>query len=532
DLQQKVQDQEKDRTRFIEEVKKVLAHELNQAGLTQFVLQGRSKHLWSIYRKMKTRNLEFSQIYDILAFRVIVENVSQCYSVLGLVHSIWKPIPGRFKDFIAMPKANGYQSLHTTVIGPNGQRIEIQIRTHEMHQVAERGIAAHWRYKEQGFGVDPLSAQRFDWLRSLLEWQRSVKNSEEFLDSVKTDLFESEIYVFTPKGDVKEFPEGASIIDFAYAIHTDVGNKCVGAKVNGKMVPIRYILQNGDTVEVITSPTQKPSKDWLKLAVTNRAKSKIRNFVREEQRQQALLLGKELVEREFRKFGATASRYLGKEDDPNLQKMMSDLGLHRIDDIYIRVGYGRLEPKTLLERLAPDLTKNASAKNQEEKKPGFIRRFFEGNKIRKSQSLIRVSGMDDMLVHFARCCHPIPGDNIVGFITRGRGITIHRADCPKAFQFDAERRIDVEWNVDGSKAIERVVKIQVVSQDSKGLLKQIAEAFAANQMNIEGAQIHTTKDAKAISVFTASVANTAQVSQLIQAIQKIKGIIEVKRVIG
>jgi len=529
DLQQKVLARQKDHNKFIDEIKKILSEELKKAGFHKFDIQGRSKHLWSIYRKMQARNMDYSQIYDLMAFRVVVESVSECYAVLGLVHSIWKPIPGRFKDFIAMPKTNGYQSLHTTVVGNNGERIEIQIRTFDMHQVAEKGIAAHWKYKERDRKLNQQTVEQFDWIRSLLEWQKNVKSSEEFLDSVKTDLFESEIYVFTPRGDVKEFPAGSTAIDFAYSIHTDVGHHCVGAKVNGKMVPLRYHLRNGDTVEVVTSPSQKPSKDWLKFCVTNRAKSKIRNYIREEQRVQALAVGKELLEREFRKYGAVLSRYLGKEKEGEVASFLSDFGLPKIEDLFIRVGYGRLEPKIVVERVAPELLKTTPGKPETK---SFLTQVFDSVRKKKTNSLITVSGMDDMLVHFARCCNPIPGDAIVGFITRGRGITVHRSDCPKAFQFDNERQIDVEWNIEAAKLVDRTVKIQVISQDSPGLLKQIAEAFSAQQMNIEGAQIRTTKDLKAVSIFTVSAQSAKQVQDVIVALHKVKGVIEAKRLIG
>lgn len=526
DLQQKVLAKQKDQNRFIDEVKKAISEELKKAGFHKFDIQGRSKHLWSIYRKMQARNMDYSQIYDIMAFRLVVESVSQCYAVLGLVHSLWKPIPGRFKDFIAMPKTNGYRSLHTTVVGSTGERIEIQIRTFDMHQIAEKGIAAHWKYKERDRKISQQTGEQFDWIRSLLEWQKNVKNSEEFLDSVKTDLFESEIYVFTPKGDVKEFPDGSTAIDFAFSIHTDVGNRCVGAKVNGKIVPLRYQLQNGDTVEVITAPNQKPSKDWIKFCVTNRAKSKIRNFIREEQRVHAVAVGKELLEREFRKHGAALSRYTGKDKESEVSGFLSDFGLAKLEDLYIRVGYGRMETRTVVERIAPELLKLPEVKDEGK---GFLTQVFDSARKRKSNSLVRVSGMDDMLVHFARCCNPIPGDPIVGFITRGRGITVHRSGCSKGFQFDNERQIEVEWNTEGSKAADRVVKIQVVSQDSQGLLKQIAEAFSAQQMNIEGAQIQTTKDMKAVSTFTVSAQSAKQVQSAIAALHKVKGVIEVKR---
>ena len=372
-LSQKVDLLEKDQARYIDDVKRIVSKELEGSGFRNFEVLGRSKHLWSIYRKMTNRNIDFEQVNDVLAFRVIVDTISQCYEVLGHVHSIWKPIPGRFKDFIAMPKANDYQSLHTTVVGPGGERIEIQIRTKQMNLIAERGIAAHWKYKERG-KVDDETSQKFDWLRDLLNWQSTVRDADELLDTVKTDLFESEIYVFTPKGDVKEFPDGATPLDFAYSVHTDVGHKCVGARINGKMVPLKYRLKNGDSVEIVTSNTQAPSKDWLKMCVTNRAKSKIRAFVKEEQRKRSLILGKELVDREFRKFGAAASRYVGKGEE--WAALLKDFGLHNADEVFVRVGYGKMEPKHILERLAPEL-KNLDVKPKEESEPSFIQKVLK-----------------------------------------------------------------------------------------------------------------------------------------------------------
>ena len=528
-LVQKVESKEKDQKHYIDEVISEIKSELQKNDFKDIDVQGRSKHLWSIYRKMATRNIDYEQVYDVLAFRVLVDSISQCYEVLGLVHSLWKPIPGRFKDFIAMPKANHYQSLHTTVFGPGGERIEIQIRTKDMHLVAERGIAAHWRYKERG-KVSEDTSKQFEWLKDLVTLHQQTGNSDEFLDTVKTDLFESEIYVFTPKGDVREFPDGATPIDFAYSVHTDVGNKCVGARINGKMVPLKYRLQNGDTIEIVTAKTQTPSKDWLKFCVTNRAKSKIRAFVKEEQQKRSLVLGKELVEREFRKFGAAAVRYLKGED---YDKLLKDYGIHDGDELFIRVGYGKIEPRTIVERLGPDLLHQPKEAPAAKEDPSFMQKVLKAaqQKIKKSGSLITVSGMDDVLVHYAKCCHPIPGDSIVGFITRGRGITVHRSDCRKAFEFDQIRRVDVEWTsktaTDGQ---ERVVRVQVVSQDMPGLLKSMSEAFASQGININNASVRVTKDKKAICIFDASVKNTTQLTQVIHELQKIKGVIGVARV--
>ncbi|MEK2690627.1 RelA/SpoT family protein [Bdellovibrio sp. GT3] len=526
ELVQQIKKTEAEQNRYIDDVKSLIGKELSKVGF-KFEVFGRSKHLWSVYRKMQSRSLDYDQVYDVLAFRVIVESVAECYAALGLVHSLWKPIPGRFKDFIAMPKANNYQSLHTTVIGPGGERIEIQIRTSAMHLVAEMGIAAHWKYKERG-KMESDDLQQANWLRDLVSWHQQVRSPDEFLDTVKTDLFESEIYVFTPTGEVREFPEGATPVDFAYAVHTELGNKCVGARVNGKMVPLKHQMSNGDTVEIITGKGQEPSKDWLKFVVTNKAKAKIRAFVKEEQRRRSIILGKELVEKEFRKFGMAAAKYL---KGPAFEEYLKDNGLKDLEELFVTVGYGKLETRHLVEKFSPEGLAKEAAKTEDST---FMERVMRAatHKTRKTNSLVSVDGMDDMLVHYAKCCHPIPGDPIVGFISRGRGITIHRSDCSKAFEFDQLRKVDVTWNVkvagDGQ---ERIVRLKIISQDNPGLLKSMSEAFAQSGINIQSAQIRTTKDKKAVCNFEVSVKDAVQLNQAIYEIQKIKGIIGVTRVI-
>lgn len=526
ELAQKVKKTEAERNRYIGDVKALISAELHKANF-KFDVYGRSKHLWSIYKKMQSRNIDYEQLYDVLAFRVIVETVAECYGVLGLVHSLWKPIPGRFKDFIAMPKMNKYQSLHTTVIGPGGERIEIQIRTREMHLVAERGIAAHWKYKERGKFSDEAELDQVNWLKDLVNAHQQAKSAGEFLDSVKTDLFDSEIYVFTPKGDVREFPEGATPLDFAYAVHTELGNTCVGARVNGKMVPLRYHLQNGDTIEIVTSKTQAPSKDWLKFAVTNKAKQKIRQFVKEEQRRRSLALGKDLVEKEFRKLGMAAVKYLKGSE---FEDFLRENGLKDVEELYVKVGYGRLEPRHLVNRLSPATMAKEAAKTEEST---FMERVVKAaaQKTRRSNSLVSVDGMDDVLVHFAKCCHPIPGDPIAGFISRGRGITVHRADCPKGFELDQLRKVDVAWtSAEASEGQERMVRVRVISHDVPGLLKSMSEVFSVQGINIESAQIRTTKDKKAVCNFEVSVRDATQLNNAIYELQKIKGILGVTRV--
>lgn len=526
-LVQKLKKSEAETNRYIDEVRKQIGEVLGKTNLKHEVY-GRSKHLWSIYRKMTSRDLDYDQVYDILAFRVLVNSIPECYEALGYIHSIWKPVPGRFKDFIAMPKNNNYQSLHTTVVGPGGDRIEIQIRTEEMHLIAERGIAAHWKYKEKGGGSSNKTEAQAAWLRELVQWHQNVRNPEEFLDTVKTDLFESEIYVFTPNGDVREFPDGATPLDFAYGIHSDLGNMCVGARVNGKMVPLKYRMQNGDTIEIVTAKNQVPSKDWLKLVVTSKAKSKIRQFVKEEQRKRSLVLGKDLVEKEFRKFGAAAIKHLQGD---NFTTFLKDFGLHSLDEMYIKVGYGKLEPRNIVERLLPDFNQQT----ERTEKQTFMDRVVKAaqTKIKKSKSIVSVDGMDDVLVHFAKCCSPIPGDSIVGFISRGRGVTIHRSDCKKGFELDQLRKVEVEWtSKHAALGQERNVKLKVLSQDVTGLLKMMSEAFAVHGINIESAQVRTTKDKKAICIFEISVRDSTQLSQAILELQKIRGILGVERVMS
>ena len=527
-LAQKIAKKKREREKYIDEVRKLLSGELTGRTQTKFEVTGRPKHLYSIYRKMQIRSIDYEQVYDVLAFRVCVNSIPECYEVLGLVHSLWKPIPGRFKDFIAMPKANNYQSLHTTVIGPGGERIEIQIRTYEMHLVAERGIAAHWQYKEESRGgdVDGEVADKFNWLRELVNMHQSTHSSDEFLENVKTDLFDAEIYVFTPKGDVKEFPEGATPIDFAYSVHTDVGHKVVAARVNGRLVPLKYRLKNGDSVEVITSKNQTPSKDWLKFCITTRAKSKIRAHVKTEQRKRAAEIGHQLLEKAFRKKGVNYTKYM---QGPEFEKLCKDNGANSVDDLLIRLGYGKMVPQQIVERLIPEEKETVSAVEEES---SFLARALKSavNKRKKSTSPIRVDGMEDLLVRFGRCCTPIPGDPIMGFITRGRGITIHRADCSKSFELDQARRIDVEWNEDKGQDEGRLVRVRVVSHDVPGLLRSMTEVFSVAGINIHNAQARTTKDRKAICIFDVSVRNTSQLSDVMSTLMKINGIIGVTRI--
>jgi GTP pyrophosphokinase len=526
-LAQKVAKKKREREKYIDDVKKILTSELEKRTRIKFEVTGRPKHLWSIYRKMHSRNIDYEQVYDVLAFRVNVNSIAECYEVLGLVHSLWKPIPGRFKDFIAMPKTNNYQSLHTTVIGPQAERIEIQIRTFEMHLIAEKGIAAHWQYKEAADGdVDQDSVNRFNGLRELIKEHQQTTNPDEFLENIKSDLFDTEIYVFTPKGDVKEFPEGATPIDFAFAVHTDVGNHIVSARVNGKLVSLKHRLKNGDTIEVITSKSQWPSKDWLKSCITTKAKSKIRAFVKAEERKRAQEIGQDMLDKFFRKAGFSLQRAIEK---PEFEKFRKDHGCAIPEDVYVKVGYGTITPQTVMEGLHLEAP---AVKETPKEETSYIKKAFQAAIGRKKStaSLIRVDGMNDVLVRFAKCCNPIPGDSILGFITLGRGIVIHRADCPKAFELDQDRRIDVEWSGTQAESAARTVTVRVLSHDTPGLLKGMSEVFAIHGINILNAQARTTKDLKAICTFDVSIRNTQQLSQVMSDLGKLKGVIGVTRI--
>lgn len=521
-LAQQVAMKKKEREKYIEDVKKILDNEMKKE-IVGVEVQGRPKHLYSIYKKMQERNIEFEQIHDVLAFRIIVGSVAQCYEALGVVHSMYKPVPGRFKDYIAMAKTNNYQSLHTTVIGPEAERIEIQIRTQQMHDVAERGIAAHWNYKLGG-SIDDKTIQQFNWIQDVLSEQNHVGDSSEFLENIKTDLFDAEIYVFTPKGDVFELPEGATPLDFAYAIHTNVGAKTVGAKIDGRMVPLKHILKNGDTVEILTSTTQRPSKDWLKMCVTSRAQSKIRSFIRTEERKRATEIGKELLEKEMRSRSLSPDKYFKGQ---SLEKIKEKMKVVELEELFMQVGYGKVLAHEVADLFAPAIPKTPEAE-----KETFIQKVFKSaaTKRKKSDSLVIVDGMSDLLVRYGKCCQPIPGDPIIGFISRGRGVTVHQASCPKVFSMDNDRQVDVSWNNQSESG--GMTKVRIVCQDSPGLLQKLSEPFATSGVNIYNAKIRTNKDQKAICIFDVKVKDTNQLLTVIQNLQKIKGVIKVDRVTG
>ncbi len=518
EIQKKIARKEKERSRYIDEVKRILLKKLYENHIEAEVT-GRIKQIYSLYQKMKEQNIDLDQVYDITAFRVIVNTIKECYDVLGIIHSLWKPIPGKFKDYIGLPKENMYQSLHTSVIGPYGERIEIQIRTWEMHKIAEEGIAAHWKYKE-GKPLDEEEDKRFSWLRQLLEWQRDLKDDMEFMESVKVDLFPNEVYIFTPKGEVKVFPVGATPIDFAYSIHSDVGHHCAGAKVNGKLVPLKYELKSGDTVEIITSPNQKPSKDWLKFVKTSRAKTKIRQWFKAEEREKSIALGKEILEKELRKFDLTLAKLMKSGE---LLKVALEFSFQDVDDLIAAVGYGKVTANQILGKIIPP----EKLEEKEEKEEGRLKGLLR--KIRRAggREAILIKGIDNVMVRYARCCNPVPGDKVVGFITRGRGVTIHTADCQNIMDDDPNRRVEVEW--DSTKEYTYPVRIRIYSEDKKGLLAEITSSISSNEANITNASVNTTEDHKAIGLFELQVSDLNHLNKVIKGIERIKGVYRVER---
>ncbi|HEY7585866.1 MAG TPA: bifunctional (p)ppGpp synthetase/guanosine-3',5'-bis(diphosphate) 3'-pyrophosphohydrolase [Candidatus Deferrimicrobiaceae bacterium] len=508
-------ERKRDRESHVSGVIELLGKKLSEAGVDASVT-GRPKHIAGVFHKMARQGIEFDQVYDFIGFRIIAKSVRDCYEALGIVHSLWKPVPGRFKDYIAMPKPNLYQSLHTTVFGPSAELMEIQIRTEEMHAIAEYGVAAHWKYKE-GKPIIGKGDQMFLWLRQILELQQDMKDPREFLNTVKVELFPEEVYVFTPRGDVKELPIGATTIDFAYAIHTEVGNQCVGAKVNGKMVPLKTALKNGDVVEIITHPAHKPSKDWLKIAKTSRALNKIRAYVREEQQERSLALGRQILERELRKYSLSVNKVLKARE---FEEVLQETRLKTADDYCIALGYGKMSLVPLLRRLVPP--EQLQEKVKESRLGALIKRVTT-----KRPSAVVVKGMDDLFIRLGNCCHPVPGDPIVGFITRGRGVTIHAKDCPKALENDPARAIDVAWEA-GSKA-SHPVKLKVVCADKPGLLADISRTITASEVDIRRAVVMTTRDQRAICNFEVSVNDAQHLAALIKSIEKVKNVYSVER---
>jgi GTP pyrophosphokinase len=518
ELSQKVARTKKERERYVEKVRGIIIQKLDEFSIKGDVT-GRIKQLSSIYQKMRRQGVEFHDVYDITAFRIIVGTVKECYEALGIIHSLWSPVPGRFDDYIALPKGNMYQSLHTTVIGPYGERIEIQIRTWEMHMIAEEGIAAHWKYKENG-KINEKDEKQFSWLRQLLEWQMDLEDNREFLQTVKVDLFPTEVYVFTPRGEVREFPKGATPVDFAYSIHTDVGHQCVRAKVNGRLVPLNYQFKNGDTVEIIASAKHHPSRDWLKFVKTSRAKAKILQWVKAQQREKSIALGRNLCERDFKRFGLKFSQYW---KPGAFEKVAHEFSLNNGEELLASIGYGKITTQQVIGRLAPEKLRMDEKKEPQGGLGKVIKRMTS-----RPKGLVKIDGIDDVLMSFAGCCSPLPGDQIVGFITRGRGVTIHTTDCINALAADSRRCVEARWALDGETAFP--TKIRIYSADKKGMLADISSAISSYEVNITGAQIKTTGDGNAESTFDIEIGNLKQLKKVITSLQKIEGVMKVERI--
>jgi guanosine-3',5'-bis(diphosphate) 3'-pyrophosphohydrolase len=500
-----------DREMLVSDLREILARELEKVGI-QADITGRPKHIYSVWQKMTRENKDFSEIYDLSAIRVHVDSVRDCYGVLGVVHSLWKPVPGRFKDYVAMPKSNGYQSLHTTVITHTGEPIEIQIRTHEMHRVAEFGVAAHWTYKERG--KDASFDQKLSWLRSLLEWQNEVGDAESFLDTVKVDLFQDEVYVFTPKGDVLNLPADSSPVDFAYRIHTEVGHRCIGAKVNGRMVPLNYELQNGEIVEILTSKgPHGPSRDWLNFVKSASAKERIRKWFKSQRREENVAKGRDLLDKELNRMHRVNLADLA---DAKLAEIATLHKYNAIDDFLAAIGYGDLSPHSVVMRMALSLDT-----------PGELHEIPLIPNVQPTPRVL-VRGEKGILTKIAPCCQPVPGDAIVGYTTRGRGVTVHRVDCINAVNAqDQARVVPVDWDSEATHLYPVAIKIE--AWDRQGLLRDIATVVAENRVNMSSLEVHVYDDKTAVVSTTVEIDSLAQLSRLMEKLEGVKDVHTVAR---
>ncbi|TDX48002.1 RelA/SpoT family protein [Orenia marismortui] len=508
-----------EREAYIEEAIKRLNTKLTEVDI-EADIYGRPKHLYSIYQKMIKGGKEFNEIYDLTALRVIVSSVKECYQVLGIIHELWSPMPGRIKDYVAMPKSNMYQSLHTTVIGSKGEPLEIQIRTWEMHRTAEYGIAAHWRYKE-GNRKDEDFERKISWLRQLLEWQKDLSDAKEFMENLKIDLFEDEVFVFTPKGDVISLPQGASPVDFAYNIHTDIGHTCVGAKVNGKIVSLEYRLKNGDIVEVLTSTNSGPSRDWLNFVKTSRAKSKIKHWFKEQRKEEASVKGKEMLESKLKKEHINLKE---SEKNKKLEEIAKGLGVANIEGLYAAISYNKFSVSQIVRKLIPEEKKDCPK--------------YELNKLKKKRNIrrnpqnkgIKVKGIDGLLVRISKCCNPVPGDNIIGYITRGRGVSVHREDCPNLHNLEEteqERIIDVEWYVDQQTSYEVELKIEALNKRS--LLNDVTTVISEAKVNITSINARIKKDISATINLSLEISSLEHMKDIINKLEAIEGVLNVQR---
>ena len=512
-LMKKIRARRAERDQTIERLRVPLTEELKSAGIVEFEITGRPKNLWSIHKKMKRREKPFEEIYDLLAVRVLVDSVADCYHALGIIHHQWTPLQERIKDYIASPKSNGYQSLHTTVFGPGGQLYEIQIRTRDMHRTAEYGIAAHWLFKE-GKAPDELD-RHLAWFRQLLELQQDAHSPEEFLEFLKVDLYQDEIFVFTPRGDVKRLPKEATPIDFAFAVHTEVGYRCNGARVNGRIAPLHRPLKNGDTVEVLTSPQARPSRDWLAHVHTGRARHKIRQWIRQEEHTKSLVLGKEILDREVRR------RRLAAPDEEQLASAAATLSLGSAEQLVAVLGRGDVALGLVMRALFPDLP----SEDLQPPKPTAFGRVIQRLRLGRG---IRIQGVDGLMVRYAQCCQPVPGDPVVGYVTQGRGISIHRSDCPNLLPLsaEAERRVEIDWQESEGETF--VVRLVVAGEDRRGLYADICEAVSQTGTSLRHAEL-SSRDGVVFGHLLVEVENQTHLNKVLRAVRRVKGVTEIAR---
>ncbi|MFO7840457.1 MAG: bifunctional (p)ppGpp synthetase/guanosine-3',5'-bis(diphosphate) 3'-pyrophosphohydrolase [Desulfosalsimonadaceae bacterium] len=516
-IQQLISKEQDQREHYVETVKQIIAEKMEEAGLPARV-SGRYKQFYSIYQKMIEQDLSFEEVYDIIAFRIILDTIPQCYEALGIIHARWRPVPTKFKDYIGFPKPNGYKSLHTTVIGPYGERMEVQIRTEKMERVANSGIAAHWSYKE-GRIADKESINNFEWIQNLVEnHQDNYGDPEEFLENVRIDLFPAEVYVFTPQGEVKNLPRGSTPVDFAYMIHTDVGHQCTGAKVNGRLVPLQYELRTGEIVEIITTKGHKPSRDWLNFVKTGKARSRIRQWIKRQEKERSISLGREMCEKAFRKHRLN---FHDKLNSQKMQEVAAEFNFKSVDDLIANIGYGKITPLQVIRRLGQD--------EKPEKEENILDRFIgrrKGKKKEDDQGVV-VDGMDDILIRFAQCCQPVPGDPITGYITHGSGVTIHRKGCVNAMKMNPEREIRVEWKKDTAGSFP--VKLKFRARDRIGLLAEITSLISKADANIIDVQLESLPNKTVTGYFTLSIANLEHLDTVLTKLRKIDTMQEIQR---
>ena len=525
ELTSKIEMSQREREEFVEEIKSILDKSLRQHGLRDYRILGRPKHLYSIYRKLVAQNISIDKVYDKVAFRVIVQEISECYEVMGIVHALWQPIPSRFKDFISTPKANLYQSLHTSVVGPHGDFMEIQIRTEKMDEVANDGIAAHWAYKE-GAEITSKDARLFQWLKQLVQSLQGYDDSREFLDAVAFELDHSEVYAMTPNGDVIELPNGSTPLDFAYAIHTEVGHHCTGAKVNGKIVPLKYEINNGDVLEIITSPHQFPNQGWLAMVKTSRARNRIRHWLKQEEQARFLEEGREICERELKKHQLSLKRLV---KTGHIQEILRRLNCNALEELLIKVGSGKVPIEQLAAEFEPPEIKAEKERRREEARQRELERAKKSAaRPRRSRSLVRIDGIDDMLVKISSCCLPVPGDPIAGFITAGRGVSIHKTNCVNFLASDPSRHIEAQWADTGDGA--HKARIQVMARDSKGLLIKVCDQINKEEAEIVDVEAHALKKRHQARIeLVVEVRDNKHLLSIVRKLRQLDGVLSVAR---